>query len=531
MQTASRPNPLTHISFLPPFGLLIVLAAPVRGDFVPIALTPDTFNQDMIVERTAPAPLLPASTASMEAGFANTGTTFYERGYVPDYPSTGLYPAGSIISSQLRGDYAYQLAPNYRSNNAILLDSITTAASLTLDSPTACAGLSFLTCSSAGSGTIRYTLHHQDGSSQNGTFVCPHWFNAFVAAYTAAGRVDTVAFTVFDLNASQPNLCAADITVNNAVSPVTSIDLAYASGSGHHAVFAVSGILTPGDGATPLAVTGFNADLVVEATAARSGYLSGFTTAAMGDGAANKGFSWYEQGYNRAATNTGLPAPGSTINSALSSDHRYAFASTYAGNNVVMIDSSTTGLLTPTAPSAFATLSFLGAAAQGPSTNGCLVTYLDGSTETNWFVFPDWMDNAPAAFIADGRVRISTKALDSVNNGSPRLFSADITLANSTSPISNVVVTVLGASSTVRTAIFGMSGSTTVNHSSRPTLTITHGTGSALTITSSAPGRLQSTTSLEGVPTVWQDEGAIVSTVTVTPDAGQAARFYRVVVP
>src|SRR5882672_3557719 len=126
-----------------------LLAEIVHADFVPIPLTSDSFSQDIVVEKTAPPPLMPATTASMEAGTANTGYSWYERGYNPIAPSTGLPAAGSILASDVP-DHAYLFAPNYKSNNAVMIDSTLITATMTLTTPAAFARLSFLV--SAGNG-------------------------------------------------------------------------------------------------------------------------------------------------------------------------------------------------------------------------------------------------------------------------------------------------------------------------------------------------------------------------------------------
>lgn len=52
-----------------------------------------------------------------------------------------------------------------------------------------------------------------------------------------------------------------------------------------------------------------------------------------------------------------------------------------------------------------------------------------------------------------------------------------------------------------------------------------------LTLRSSTPGRLWSTAVLQGSNTVWQDEGLITDSVTLTPSPSAPSRFYRVSVP
>ncbi|MCX8108569.1 MAG: hypothetical protein N3G20_07180 [Verrucomicrobiae bacterium] len=71
------------------------LAAVGRAGFEPIILTPDSYNQDVVVEKSAQTPLVPGAyvTASMDGGTAKTGNTWNEQGYFSSDPSVGLPPA------------------------------------------------------------------------------------------------------------------------------------------------------------------------------------------------------------------------------------------------------------------------------------------------------------------------------------------------------------------------------------------------------------------------------------------------------
>src|SRR4051812_18820089 len=92
---------------------------------------------------------------------------------------------------------------------------------------------------------------------------------------------------------------------------------------------------------TPIAVSGFNHDLVVEKnTAVNSAALKATISATMDGGTAKTGSTWYEVGENTAATTTGLPM-GTTLASA--SDPNTIFTLQPAiGSNAILIDSSNT---------------------------------------------------------------------------------------------------------------------------------------------------------------------------------------------
>src|SRR5437868_8269238 len=99
------------------FCLSLNLSQPALAAFEPIALTPYSFNQDIIVEKSAPRPVLPATSASMDGDSPGTGYAWFERGYLPDWPSAGLPEAGTVFASPRMDDHIYQMAPDYKSND------------------------------------------------------------------------------------------------------------------------------------------------------------------------------------------------------------------------------------------------------------------------------------------------------------------------------------------------------------------------------------------------------------------------------
>jgi len=505
-----------------------LLAAHARADFVPIPLTTDSFNQDIVVEKTAPPPLMPVTTASMDSGAANTGFSWYERGYHPVWTSSGLPVAGSILASDVPG-HDYLLAPSYKSNNAVMIDNTLTTATLTLTTPAAYSRLSFLATAGNGPGTVQFNVHHQNSTIQTGTLNCPDWLSSASEAFVASGRVDVNAFTIDGVTFAYPVLFSRDVSLANTNNPVTQIDFTFVSGTAHNAIFAVSGSTNQVDPFGPIVVTGFNVDLVVESTAPRRESLGSATTASMEAGIFNSSRTWYEKGYYPLSPNTGLPVAGSILTNATASDHRYLLPPSYTANNAAVFDADfPTVSITPATPAAYAALSFLCAAGHGPVTNQCVISHANGSTETNVFAIPDWFDTSPSAFIGNGAVNLNIRMVDSVGANNPRLYSVDVPLANTVSAITNVTFTFAGGAAISHAAIFAMSGQSSQGTVSRPTLSISVIAGNSLQITTTHPGLLQSATALNGISTSWQDEGAISSTRTITPTPGLSGKFYRV---
>ena len=177
-----------------------------RAAFSPIVITGNSFNQDIIVEKTGPSPLIPVTTASMETGLTNTGLSYYETGYNDSASSTGLPAAGSVFNSQFDSLHDFQLAPTYKTNNAVLIDSNLTSGTLTLLSPSSFAQLSFLVAAGNGGGQVQFIVRYQDSTSQTGTVSCPDWFSGLNAAWAAKGRIDVNTFVFDAVNSGHPGL-------------------------------------------------------------------------------------------------------------------------------------------------------------------------------------------------------------------------------------------------------------------------------------------------------------------------------------
>ena len=507
-----------------------LLSGVAHADFLPIPLTSDSFNQDIVVEKTAPPPLMPVTTASMDGGTANTGFSWYERGYHPVWTSTGLPVAGSTFTSDVSG-HEYLLAPNYKSNNAVMIDSTLTAATLTLTAPTAYSRLSFLAAAGAGPGIVRFTIHHQNSTTETGTFTCPDWLSGANEALIASGRVDVNAFTMDGVNLPYPMLFSRDVLLTNTTNPVTQIDFVYVSGAAHNAIFAVSGSTNQVDpfSFSPLVVMGFNVDLIVESTAPKRGQLTSATSASMEGGLFNSTRTWYERGYYPLNPETGLPPAGSILTNIAAPDHRFLLPPDYQTNNAVMFDGDfPTASITPLNASAYSALSFLCAAGHGPVTNQCVISHAAGTAETNLFGIPNWFDSSPAAFVSSGDLDLSARMVDSVGANNPRLYAVDMLLANPLSPVTNVTFNFTGGGPNSHAAIFAMSGIANQSTGTRPAISIATVSGGNLQITTTRPGQLQSTTALKGANTIWQDEGIISSTLTISPTPGVSGKFYRI---
>ena len=424
-----------------------------HAQFGPVRLDPASYNQDMIVERP-----LPATTASLDNGPANTGASFYEQGYYVNDTTTGLPPAGTTIVSAAAADHSFTFAPDYTLNNAVLIDPTITNATITVTVPAAYSALSFLVAAGNGAETIVCKVHHQDNSIDTGTFVIPDWFNNTPVAYTANGRCDVQARTFDNIGAGNPRLYTKDLTLGNASSPVTSIDFTRSGSGGHGAIFAVSG--SSGAQFDPIAFTGYNKDMIVEAGAQELPPAGLYTTASMDTGTANTANGWYVKGFNTAQLTTGLPAAGATIASAAALDHQFTFATNYAANNVVYVDAATAGTMIWAVPAKHSALSFLASAGHGPVVVDYTVNHADASVESGTFAVSDWFNGTPVAYNANGRIDVVSGLFNNVSAGNPRLYTVDVTLNNTVSPVTSVNLTFDGANTNANgvVAFFAVSG-------------------------------------------------------------------------
>lgn len=413
----------------------------------------------MVVEASAPAPVVAGgyTTASMDNGTANTDNSWYEEGYNTTTPASGLPPAGTTFTNQSLANHRYTMAPSYAANNALMLDSVLTNGVFTVTTPAVYSQLSFLESGGDNGVAFTYAVHHQDGSTETGSTNIPDWFNGSNIAWTANGRLDVDSFAFNSVNSGNPRLYYIDVPLTNTASAVSSISFAYTSGGGHGAIMAVSGL--SGGTFSPIAVTGYNEDIVVEAAAGKPGPLTGVTTATMDDGTNNINSTYFEAGYVRPAPACGLPHAGSIFTNVSAADHLYQMAPSYTAPNAVLVDSNVpTAMLVPAAPVACAGLSFLTACGNGPATLGCTVRHADGTIESNSFTSLDWFNYSPVASVANGRVYVNTSTVNDLNSGSPRLYAEDIPLSDAASPVVDITLNFLSGSADSHAAVFAVSG-------------------------------------------------------------------------
>jgi hypothetical protein len=495
--TVTATSPVTSIDFalVGTGGRMSLFAISGSTDGVAFTnrLSLSGFNKDVVVETNAPNFSMNVAycTATMERGTNNWGKVFYQTGFGGQAATSGLPPAGTTVTNT-PGNHAFTLAPSYAANNAMLVTTNgygPNGGTFTLTAPTAYQSISILAGSTFGPKFIDVTVHHADATAEVFTGVSiPDWFNtggtiapgnnngwgAVLSLLANNGfEVDNSTFGAF--NVSNYRMFGVDIPLSDTGSPVTSVDFALnatlnPANSASYVVFVFG--LAGSTGATtpafmPAPVTGYNADMVVEATAPlHPNRIINATTASMDGGLLNTGNTWYEQGYYHQFPATGLPLAGSTIFSIAQTNNSYVMPASYTAANAAYIDTNhPTANLTLATPAAYTALSILSSDANGLVTNRCIMQYADGTSDTNTFVSQDWFNNNPFAFSTLGRVNLDNPAINNdpghTATPNPRLYEAQFGLNNTTSPLTNILLSFTGAASANgRMVVFSVSGLT-----------------------------------------------------------------------
>lgn len=457
-------------------GLGLLASSPAFAGLVPVGITPGSYNADVVVESNATPQLRIATTATIDQGTGNQASTLFEIGFDTANPANGLPLAGSTITALDDATHSFTMPPSYTAPNGILINTVATNGTFTLTTPAAYTKLSFLGLGGNGGDVIGVIVNHQDGTFEDVSFGCPDWFGGSGVAYIMGGRIGQNLNLDTQVNGNSgdgrgnPRVYFRDVTLTNTTSAVTNLVLRYVSGSSgsHNAIMAVSGATTLGGNVGPIAVTGFNHDFVVEASAPKRARVVSQTildgtnvwaTSQSMDNTGNTANSWYEKGYNyniirsgpthssnpavlALAASTGLPNAGGSITNA-GGDRIYQFPPSYTANNAVYLSTVVTNAnIEFTAPVTASVLSFLASAGNGPAQPVVIVSHQNGTVETNIITVPDWFNTAtPLMYGANGRVAVDTAQINNTTNTTftPRLFGCDV-IVSPLSPVTNVAL-------------------------------------------------------------------------------------------
>ncbi len=168
---------------------------------------------------------------------------------------------------------------------------------------------------------------------------------------------------------------------------------------------------------TPVAVTGFNADIVANGVGAAS---SSTTTDVDG-----VNYNFVAPDFQATATSPlptyALPATG-TVNSVATGGLVFQLASYAADNALRIATQNGTGTLTFTTPQSAGEVYILGTSGTAATDVDIVVTFSDNSTQTFTSVnFPDWYGGSGFAIQGIGRVNRTNNNLEG-NSDNPRLY-------------------------------------------------------------------------------------------------------------
>lgn len=205
----------------------------------------------------------------------------------------------------------------------------------------------------------------------------------------------------------------------------------------------------------PIPVTGYNHDVIAEATPALS------TTDTAMDGS---NYVLYSQAYGTSlGGGTGLPNSGLVT----SGSSTYQLAS-YTSDNCILLTTGQTDSLELITPSSYSSLSFLGFSTEGAGTVLFVIKFTDGSaTVVPSTGLADWFTGTGAVISGFDRTGRIGDTPD-YSTFQPYMYRINVNLscADQAKVVQRIIIINTTSSPTIRTAIFAVSGASVVSATS-----------------------------------------------------------------